>query len=137
MYKHKTKCMCKCMQPIYPYIYIQNIYTQKHKTNLNAHPYLNIPIVKKHIKDNVKINCNLLCQKKVNSSSDSSSLFFNLWRNKGKDNFFFSNSCRPTRRNGKTSGFGNYFWLFKIASRRPSWVSVMNFFKCIVRHSWV
>ena len=43
------------------YIYI---YTQKHITNLDAHPYLSIPIVKKHIKDNVKINCNLLCQKK-------------------------------------------------------------------------
>ena len=53
-------------------------YIQKHKTNLNAHPYLNIPIVKKHIKDNVKINCNLLCQKKVNSSLDSSSLIFDL-----------------------------------------------------------
>ena len=76
MYTHKTKCMYKYIQPIYTYIYIQ--YIQKHKTNLNAHPHLNIPIVKKHIKDNVKINCNLLCQKKVNSSSDSSSLIFNL-----------------------------------------------------------
>ena len=64
MYTHKTKYMYKCIQPIYIYIYIQNIYTQKRKTNLNAHPYLNICIVKK-IKDNVKINCNLLCQKKV------------------------------------------------------------------------
>ena len=53
------------------------IYTQKHKTNLNAHPHLNIPIVKKH-KKNVKINCSLLCQKKINSFSDSSSLIFNL-----------------------------------------------------------
>ena len=53
-------------------------YIQKHKTNLNAHPYLNIPIVKKHKKGNVKINCNLLYQKKINSSSDSSSLLFNL-----------------------------------------------------------
>ena len=78
MYTHKSKCMYKCIQPIYTYIYIQNIYTQKHKTNLNAHPYLNIPVVKKHIKDNVKINCNFLCQKKANSSSDSSSLIFNL-----------------------------------------------------------
>ena len=50
IYTHKTKCMYKCIQPIYTYIYIQNIYTQKHKTNLNAHPYLNIPIVKKHKK---------------------------------------------------------------------------------------
>ena len=62
MYTHKTTCMYKCIQPIY--IYIQNIYTQKHKTNLNADPYLNIPIVKKHKKDNVKINCNLLCHQK-------------------------------------------------------------------------
>ena len=43
----------------------------------------------------------------------------------------------PTRRNGKTSGFGNHFWLFKIASRKPCWVSVMNFCKRIVKHSWV
>ena len=78
MYTHKTKCMYKFIQPIYTYIYIQNIYTHKSKTNLNAHPYLNITIVKKHIKDNVKINCNLLCQKKVNSSLDSSCLIFNL-----------------------------------------------------------
>ena len=78
MHIHKIKCMYKCIQPIYTYIYIQNIYTQKHKTNLNAHPYLNIPIVKKHIRDNIKINCNLLCQKKANLSSDSSSLIFNL-----------------------------------------------------------
>ena len=78
MYTHKTKCMYKCIQPICTYIYIRNIYTQKHKTNLNAHPYLNIPIVKKHKKGNVKINCNLLYQKKINSSSDSSSLLFNL-----------------------------------------------------------
>ena len=78
MYTQKTKCMYKCMQPIYTYIYIEKIYIQKHKTNLSSHPYLNNPIVKKHIKDNVKINCNLLCQKKVNSSSDSSSLIFNL-----------------------------------------------------------
>ena len=78
MYTHKTKCMYKFIQPIYTYIYIQNIYTHKNKTNLNAHPYLNITIVKKHIKDNVKINCNLLCQKKVNSSLDSSCLIFNL-----------------------------------------------------------
>ena len=70
LYTNKTECMCKCIQPIYTYIYIQNIYTQKHKTNLNAHPYLNIPIVKKHIRDNVKINCNLLYQKKANSSSE-------------------------------------------------------------------
>ena len=70
--------MYKCIQPLHTYIYIQNIHTQKHKTNLNAHLYLNIPIVKKCIKDNVKINLNLLCQKKVNSSSDSSSLIFNL-----------------------------------------------------------
>ena len=69
MYTHKT---------ILTYTYKIYIYIQKHKTNLNSHPYLNIPIVKKHIKDNVKINCNLLCQKKVNSSSDSSSLIFNL-----------------------------------------------------------
>ena len=78
MYTHKTKCMYKCIQPKYTYIYIQNIYTQKHKTDLKARPYLNIPVVKKHIKDNVKINCNFLCQKKANSSSDSSSLIFNL-----------------------------------------------------------
>ena len=78
MYTHKNKCMYKFIQPIYTYIYIQNIYTHKNKTNLNAHPYLNITIVKKHIKDNVKINCNLLCQKKVNSSLDSSSLIFDL-----------------------------------------------------------
>ena len=78
MYTHKNKCMYKFIQPIYTYIYIQNIYTHKNKTNLNAHPYLNITIVKKHIKDNVKINCNLLCQKKVNSSLDSSCLIFNL-----------------------------------------------------------
>ena len=56
--------MYKCIQPIYTYIYIQNIYTQKHKANLNARAYLNIPIIKKLKKDNVKINCNLLCQKK-------------------------------------------------------------------------
>ena len=62
MYTHKTKCMYKCIQPICTYMYIRNIYTQKHKTNLNAHPYLNIPIVKKHIRDNAKIKCNLLCQ---------------------------------------------------------------------------
>ena len=60
MHMHKTKCMYKCIQPIYTYIYIQNIYT-----NLYAHPCLNIPIIKKHIKDNIKINCNLLCQKKL------------------------------------------------------------------------
>ena len=78
MCTHKTKYMYKCIQPIYTYTYIKNTYTQKHITNLDAHPYLSIPIVKKHIKDNVKINCNLLCQKKVNSSSDSSSLIFNL-----------------------------------------------------------
>ena len=66
------------MQLIYTYIYLRNIYTQKQKTNLNAHPYLNIPIVKKHIKDNVKISCNFLCQKNVNSSSDASSLISNL-----------------------------------------------------------
>ena len=78
MYTHKTKCMYKCIQPIYTYIYIQNIYTQKHKTNLNAHPYLNIPMAKKHKKGDVKINCNLLYPKKVNSSSDSSSLIFTL-----------------------------------------------------------
>ena len=48
MYTHKTKCMRKCIQPINTYIYIQSICTQKHKTNLNAHPYLNIPIVKKY-----------------------------------------------------------------------------------------
>ena len=63
MYTHKTKCMYKYIQPIFTYIYIQNIYREKHKTNLNTHPYLNIPIVKKHIKDNVKINCNLLSEK--------------------------------------------------------------------------
>ena len=62
IYTHETKCMYKCIQPIYTYIYIQNIYTQEY--DLNAHPYLNIPIVKKYIKDNAKINCNLLCQKK-------------------------------------------------------------------------
>ena len=78
MYTHKTKCMYRCIQPICTYMYIQNMYTQKHKTYLNAHPYLNIPIVKKHKKGNVKINCNLLYQKKINSSSDSSSLLFNL-----------------------------------------------------------
>ena len=79
MYTHKTKCRYKCIQPIHTYIYIQNMHTQKHKTNLNAHLIvMHIPIVKKHIKDNVKINFNLLCQKKVNSSSDSSSLIFNL-----------------------------------------------------------
>ena len=64
MYTHKTKFMYKCIQPIYTYIYIRNIYTQKHKANLNARAYLNIPIIKKLKKDNVKINCNLLCQKK-------------------------------------------------------------------------
>ena len=58
-------------------IHTKCIYTET-LTNLNAHPYLNIPIVKKHIRDNIKINCNLLCQKKANSSSDSSSLIFNL-----------------------------------------------------------
>ena len=63
MYTHKTECMYKYIQPIFTYIYIQNIYREKHKTNLNTHPYLNIPIVKKHIKDNVKINCNLLSEK--------------------------------------------------------------------------
>ena len=85
MYTHKTKCMYKYIQPIQTYIYIQYIYIyiylyiyiyiylyiyiyiyiyiQKHKTNLNAHTYLNILIVKKHIKDNVKINCNLLSEK--------------------------------------------------------------------------
>ena len=76
MYTHRTKCMYKGIQLIYTYM--QNIYTQKHKTNLNAHPYLNFPIVKKHKKDHVKINCTLLCQKKINLSSDSSSLIFNL-----------------------------------------------------------
>ena len=30
----------------------------------------------------------------------------------------------PKRKNGKSSGFGNYFLLFKIASRKPCWVSV-------------
>ena len=78
---HTTKCVYKCIQPIYTYIYKKiyiYIYIYKHKTNLNAHPYLNIPTVKKHIKDNVKINCNLVCQKKVNSSSDSNSLIFNF-----------------------------------------------------------
>ena len=50
MYTYETKCIYKCIQPIYTYIYIQNIYTQKDKTNLNAHSYLNIPIVKKHKK---------------------------------------------------------------------------------------
>ena len=65
------------IQPIYTYIYIQNIYTET-LTNLNAHPCLNILIVKKHIGDNIKINCNLLCHKKANSCSDSSSLIFNL-----------------------------------------------------------
>ena len=75
---HKNKCMYKFIQPIYTYVYKQNIYAHKNKTNLNAHPFLNITVIKKHIKDNVKINCNLLCQKKVNSSSDSSSLIFNL-----------------------------------------------------------
>ena len=78
MYTHKNKCMYKFIQPIYTYIYIQNIYAHKNKTNLNAHPFLNITIIKKHIKDNVKINCNLLCLKKVNSSLDSSCLIFNL-----------------------------------------------------------
>ena len=73
MYTHKTKWINT--YSLYTHTYAYSI--QKHKTNLNAHPYLNIPIVKKHIKDNVKINCNLLCQKKVNSSSDSSSLIFN------------------------------------------------------------
>ena len=48
MYTHKTKCMYKYIQPIFTYIYIQNIYREKHKTNLNTHPYLNIPIVKAH-----------------------------------------------------------------------------------------
>ena len=62
---------------IHIHIHTKYIYTET-KTNLNAHPYLNIPIVKKHKKDNVKINCTLLCQKKVNLSSDSSSLIFNL-----------------------------------------------------------
>ena len=65
MYTHKTKYMYKCIQPIYTYIYIQTIYTQKHKTNLNAHPYLNIRIVKKHIKDNVKINAICYVRKKL------------------------------------------------------------------------
>ena len=64
MYTHKTKYIYKHIEPLYTYVYIQNIYTQKHKANLNAHPYLNIPIVKKYIKDNAKIKCNLLCQKK-------------------------------------------------------------------------
>ena len=63
MYTHKTKCIYKYIQSIFTYIDIQNIYREKHKTNLNTHPYLNIPIVKKHIKDNVKINCNLLSEK--------------------------------------------------------------------------
>ena len=62
---------------------LQNIHTQEHKTNLNTYSYLNIPIVNKQIKDNVKINCNLLGQEIVNSSSDSSSLIFDLRRNKG------------------------------------------------------
>ena len=30
MYTLKTKCMYKCIKPINTYIYIQNIYTQKH-----------------------------------------------------------------------------------------------------------
>ena len=38
MYTHKTKCMYKYIRPIYTYIYIQYIYIQKHKTNLNGHP---------------------------------------------------------------------------------------------------
>ena len=36
MYTHKTKCMYKCIQAIYTYIYIQNIYAQNHKTNLKC-----------------------------------------------------------------------------------------------------
>ena len=63
MYTLKTKCMYKYIHPIFTYIYIQNIYREKHKTNLNTQPYLNIPIVKKHIKDNVKINYDLLSEK--------------------------------------------------------------------------
>ena len=41
------------------------------------------------------------------------------------------------RRNGKTSGFGYFFWVFKIASREPSWVSMMDFCKHIVKYYWV
>ena len=62
---------------------LQNIHTQEHKTNLNTYSYLNIPIVNNQIKNNVKINCNLLGQEIVNSSPDSSSLIFDLRRNKG------------------------------------------------------
>ena len=66
------------------HIHTKYIYTET-QTNLNAHPYLNNPVVKK------RINCSFLCQKEA-SSSYSSNLIFNLRRNKGK--VFFSNSCR-------------------------------------------
>ena len=41
--------------PIYTYIYIHihNIYIQT-STHLNAHPYLNIPILKKHVRYNIR-----------------------------------------------------------------------------------
>ena len=38
--------------------------------------------------------CNFLCYKKVNSSFDSRSAFFNFLRNKGKDKIVFLGSCR-------------------------------------------
>ena len=56
---------------IHIHIHIKYIYTE-------TYPFLDIPITKKPKKDNDEINCKLLCQKKVNSSSDPSSLIFNF-----------------------------------------------------------
>ena len=92
--------------PIYTYIYthIIYIYIQTY-THLNVHSYLNIPVLTKRIRYNIwtekyvdlylydKLQFALL-EKYFVSSSDSSSLFFNLLRNRGENKIVFSNSCR-------------------------------------------
>ena len=38
---------------------------------------------------------------------------------------------------GNSCRFGYYFWLFKIATRKHCWVSVMDFYKFFVKYYWV
>ena len=82
---------------LYTHTYTYTIYIHTN-THLNARQYLNIPILKQHIRHKIwtknyvhlclydQLQFSLL---EANASSDSSSLFFNLLRNKSKDKIVF------------------------------------------------
>ena len=60
MHTHTKLNVCINAYNQYTHTYTYKLYTHRNIANLNAHPCLNIPIIKKHIRDNIKINCNLL-----------------------------------------------------------------------------